>query len=308
MKIYQLVQSMIQIVNMNLKRIDKMQMKKLRKSDEAVVGIVVTVLLIGLILSVMVMLNTVYVPQWTEGSEAAHMEGVSNQFTQLKYALDIQSIVNDSTSMSTSIVLGSKEIPFFDSGRTYGSLKIVDDNCNIIINRNGTSNSNSYSSDSIIYSSGNSHFVNQQYIYEAGALILSQDTASMLYGKPSFFVTEWGENMSFTIVNITGIGGKTFVSGYGTYPIYTECINPENQYTVLNNVTNITIVTEYQNAWKSVFNDSLISYGYHGINFSINDSYSDRVIVEFIDDDGDYFNLFVREVDISTQIAFGLVG
>ena len=285
-----------------------MKMKKIRNSDEAVVGIVVTVLLIGLILAVMVMMNTVYVPQWTEGSEAAHMEEVSNQFTQLKYALDIQSIANDSTAISTSIVLGSKEIPFFNSGRTFGSLEIVDDNCNIIIKRNGTSTSRSYSSDSIKYSSGNSYFVNQQYIYEAGALILSQDTSSMLYGKPSFFVTKWGENMSFTIVNITGTSGKTFVSGYGTYPIYTELINPENQYTVLHNVTNITIVTEYPNAWKSVFNDSLISYSYHGINFSINDSYSDRIIVEFIDDEGDYFNLFVREVDISAQIAFGLVG
>jgi hypothetical protein len=283
------------------------KMRKIQNSDDAVVGIVVTVLLIGLILAVIVMLNTVYLPQWLEASEATQMEEVSNQFTQLKYALDIQTIANDSTGISTSIVLGTREIPFFDKGRTFGFLEITDDDCTIIINSNVTSSSDSYSSDSIKFSSGNSYFVDQDYIYQAGALILSQETSSMLYGKPSFLVTEYGENMSFTIVNISGITGKKHVSGYGIYPIYTECINPNNQYTVINNVTNITVFTDYPNAWKLVFNNSLISENYHGIRFRIDDSYNDRVIVKFFDSDGDYFNLAVREVDISAQIAFGIL-
>ena len=286
-----------------------MKNNRIINSDEAVVGIVVTVLIIGLILSVLVMVNTVYVPQWTEGKEAAHMEEVANQFTQLKYALDLQSIANDSTTMSTSIVLGSREIPFFNSGRTYGSLEIEDNSCNIIVNRNGTSTSYSYLSDSIKYSSGNSRFVDQSYIYQAGALILNQLESSIVYGMPSFFVTTWGENMSFTIVNISGISGKTFVSGYGTYPIYTKCITSETTIDdPITNVTNITVVTEYPNAWKTVFNNSLISYTYNGIEYSFDESYSDRIIIEFSDDEGDYYNLFVKEVKISAQIAFGLIG
>ena len=285
-----------------------MKNNRIINSDEAVVGIVVTVLIIGLILSVLVMVNTVYVPQWTEGTEASHMEEVANQFTQLKYALDLQSIANDSTTMSTSIVLGSREIPFFNSGRTYGSLEIEDNSCNIIVNRNGTSTSYSYLSDSIKYSSGNSRFVDQSYIYQAGALILNQLESSIVYGMPSFFVTTWGENMSFTIVNISGISGKTFVSGYGTYPIYTKCITSETTYPDIYNVTNITVVTEYPNAWKMIFNNSLVSYTYNGIEYSFDESYSDRIIIEFSDDEGDYYNLFVKEVKISAQIAFGLIG
>jgi hypothetical protein len=286
-----------------------MKNNSLNDSDEAVVGIVVTVLIIGLILSVLVMVNTVYVPQWTEGAEAEHMEKIANQFTQLKYALDLQSIANDSTTMSTSIVLGSREIPFFNSGRTYGSLQIEDDNCNIIVNRNGTSTSYSYLSDSIKYSSGNSRFVDQSYIFQAGALILNQLESSIIYGMPSFYVTSWGENMSFTIVNISGISGKTYVSGYGTYPIYTKCLTSETTtYPPIANVTNITVITEYPNAWKMVFNNTLVSYTYNGIDYSFDESYSDRIILELIDNEGDYFNLLVKEVKISAQIAFGLVG
>jgi hypothetical protein len=66
-----------------------------KNSDDAVVGIVVTVLLIGLILAVIIMVNTIYVPQWLENSEASHMGEVTNQFTQLKYALDCDNNTNN---------------------------------------------------------------------------------------------------------------------------------------------------------------------------------------------------------------------
>ena len=288
-------------------------MKKIKNSDDAVVGIVVTVLLIGLIMAVMVMVKTVYVPQWIEESEAAHMEEVSNQFAMLKYALDIQSIVNQSTAISATITLGNKEIPFFDLGRTFDSLGIIEDSCNITVKNNSASSS--YSTDAIKYSSRNLHFVDQSYVYEAGSLILSQDPSSILYGKPSFFVTEFGKNLSFTFVNISGIAGRTSVSGYGNYPIYLNVISPNNQYTEINNITDITIVTNYADAWYIALNSSLLQsisgFEYEGngvgkVGYSIT-SASDRVTLEFIDSSGDYVNLFIKEVNISAQIAFGLI-
>jgi hypothetical protein len=123
------------------------KLRNLNNSDNAVVGIVVTVLLIGLALAIMVMLNTLYVPQWIESSEAGHMEKVSNQFTQLKYALDIQSAINDSTAITTSVTLGNKEIPFFNKGRTFDALDIINDAITIDFSPGG-----SYSSDAIVFS------------------------------------------------------------------------------------------------------------------------------------------------------------
>ena len=99
----------------------------IHESDNAVVGIVVTVLLIGLIVSTSAMINTVYVPQWLENSEASHMDEVSNQFTQLKYALDLQTLINDSSAMTTFVTLGTNELPFFDTGRTFDTLEIIND-------------------------------------------------------------------------------------------------------------------------------------------------------------------------------------
>lgn len=290
-----------------------MRMKKIRNSDDAVVGIIVTILLIGLIMTAMIMVKTVYVPQWIEEKEAAHMEEVSNQFAMLKYALDIQSIVNQSTAISATITLGNKEIPFFDLGRTFDSLSIIEDSCTVTVKNNTVSSS--YSTDAIKYSSRNLYFVDQSYVYEAGSLILSQYPSSILYGKPSFFVTEFGKNLSFTFVNISGIAGRTSVSGYGNYPVNLKVINPSNQYTEVNNVTDITITTNYADAWYIALNSSLMQsisgFEYEGngvskVGYNIT-SASDRVTLEFIDSSGDYVNFFIKEVNISAQIAFGLV-
>ena len=290
-----------------------MRMEKIKNSDDAVVGIIVTVLLIGLIMAAMVMVKTVYVPQWIEEKEAAHMEEVSNQFAMLKYALDIQSIVDQSTAISATITLGNKEIPFFDLGRTFDSLSIIEDSCAITV-KNDTASS-SYSTDAIKYSSRNLYFVDQSYVYEAGSLILSQYPSSILYGKPSFFVTEFGKNLSFTFVNISGIAGRTSVSGYGNYQVYLMVISPSNQYTEINNVTDIIITTNYADAWYIALNSSLMQsisgFEYKGngvskVGYNIT-SASDRVTLEFIDSSGDYVNFFIREVNISAQIAFGLV-
>ena len=288
-----------------------MRMKKFRNSDDAVVGIVVTVLLIGLVLAVMVMIRTVYLPQWSEDKEAVHMEEISNQFARLKYALDIQSVVNHSTAISTSVTLGSKEIPFFNFGRSFDSLEITEDSCKIIIN--STTDSSTYITDTIKFSSGNSYFVDQSYIYEAGALILSQYPTNVLLGKPSFFVTTYGKNLTFTITNLSGIAGNAYVSGYGIYPIYTELVTPNNQYSEINNVTNITIITNFTNAWYTAINSSLLNSGFVFGGDGVSEigynliSATDRIILEFIDSNGEYVNLFLRVVNISAQLAFGLI-
>lgn len=198
-------------------------------------------------------------------------------------------------------------------GRTFDTLNVIEDSCTITFKNNTVSSS--YSTDAIKYSSRNLHFVDQSYVYEAGSLILSQYPSSILYGKPSFFVSEFGKNLSFTFVNISGITGRTSVSGYGNYPVYLNVISPRNQYTEINNVTNITIVTNYADAWYIALNSSLLQsisgFEYEGdgvtnIGYNIT-SASDRIILEFIDSSGDYVNLFIKEVNISAQITFGLV-
>jgi len=286
-------------------------LKNLINSDNAVVGIVVTVLLIGLFLVVLVMINTMYVPQWLESSEASHMQEVSQQFTQLKYALDLQSISTESTSMTTSISLGLKEIPFFNKGRTSDSLQIIKDALTIEFSPGG-----SYTSDAIIFSSRNSYFVNQNYIYVAGALIISQDEKSIAYANPTIIVTEYinsnttfpeidGANITFFIPKIQGLIGKTNIEGYGIYPIYTTTNDQKNEILV-NNVKSITVINNYPEidilpAWKNIFNLTLENQWVH---YNIIED-TNKITIVFQDPD-DSYNLKIGTKNILTQIAFGL--
>jgi len=200
------------------------QMKKMKNSDDAVVGIVATFLIVGLIVTVISMIQAVYVPEWMEQTEADHMEVVADQFSQLKFAIDTQSAIKEpDTPISTSITLGNKELPFLTSSRAYGSLDILSDECMVTINYSNVTKSGSYPLGIIKYSSANAYFLNQAYICEAGAVILSQSQGNTMSIKPAFSVSYGADiNISFTIINISTIGEKRSIGGYGTYPIQTE--------------------------------------------------------------------------------------
>jgi hypothetical protein len=264
------------------------------QSDEAVVGIVVTVLVVGLIVSATIMINVVYVPQWLENSEASHMKDVSNQFTQLKYALDLQTLINDSTAMTTFVTLGTEDIPFFDVGRTFDTLEIIKDAVIIDFTPGG-----SYTSDIIVYTSGNSYYVDQSFIYEAGALIINQENKSVLFGTPPIVVTEYGKNITFYITEIDGYEGKSYASGRGTYPIFTKAGNTPNDI-LINNVTQISITTSYPNAWNTVVQQTMEEPGFD-YNLTKTDT---EIIITFNVVDN---NFYIRNREISTQIAFGLI-
>lgn len=90
------------------------------------VGVIVAILVVSLLVAVLVIIQTVYVPQWMKEREAEHMDNVANQFADLKYSLDLQAAQRSSSPLINSITLGSKELPYFVSSRAFGSLYIVD--------------------------------------------------------------------------------------------------------------------------------------------------------------------------------------
>lgn len=273
------------------------------KSDDAVVGIFTAVLIIALIVVVLGVVNTIYIPQWMKSAEFQHMNQVSNQFAQMKSALDVQSITNGSSAIGSVVAMGTLEIPFFSVHQSFDELSILSNSCTLsITNKYGSDLL--YSTDSIKFTSHNTNFVDQSYIYEAGALILNQVDKNVLSARPSILMTDYGKNLTISFINITaGTGANNFVSGRGTYTIYTQIIHNNQQYTVLHNVTNITIQTNYPDAWRDAFNVSLL---HSGIEHQINKT-SNNIIVRLIDDDADYYNVFIRETKITADLAFGLV-
>ena len=284
------------------------KMKKIRNSNEAVAGMVATFLTVGLIVTVISMVQMVYIPKWMEQAEADHMEVVADQFSQLKFAIDTQSVIKQpDTPISTSITLGNKELPFLMSSRAYGSLEILSDDCAINIT-NATGYSISYSLGVIKYSSDNAYYLDQTYIYEAGGVILSQSQGNTMLIKPPFSIKQCGytTNISFPIINVSIIGNKGTVAGYGAYPIQTEFLdNPSFSSSLICDVTEISIKTNYPNAWHIFMNNTIINSGLeYDKNFSITTDESTATI-QFNDPSSVCINL--KPTDIGAQIAPGWI-
>ena len=382
-------------------------------NNKGQVGVIVTILIISILVAVLIIVQTYYVPKWMKDREAEHMDDVMNQFARLKYSIDLQAMERSSSPLINSITLGSKELPYFVSSRAFGSLNILsqetsnfgititghgrekeqffdDDNDNIsyvsslsilklkienltegdiynisssyfkisarveqyrnflqvrlkvlsYINGNITvfndSVTNGYATElkwinlmdpvynfsteilpeihdyfnlsinlstnasshgkfiikgthygeeatiqsyeaspgdmgEIKYSSENAYFVDQDYIYEGGAVVLSQNTGSSILYPPMINI----ENASipyinFTVVDINGIAGKTGAAGYGTYSIRTNYTS-FSHWEAIGNIT-FNISSDYIIAWKNYIitklNESGIQYTYsEGSNF-----------------------------------------
>lgn len=273
-----------------------MKLRKFVKSNDGLVGIIVTILIIGLFLVVSAIIESVYVPQWLEEKEADHMHTVSYQFSQLKHSLDLLSVINQKNAISVYLTLGTSEIPIFGSGRTYDYLDILSNDC--IIEISNDVDSYSFSLGTVTFTSKNSYYVDQSYIYEAGALILSQSGASVLNGKPFLTVSNY-TNVSFGIINISGLEGKKFAGGYGTYSFYMEYLN--SSYYSIDNLRYINVTTNYKNAWRIFFNSTTLQYS--ALTYEIKDT-DDGISVEF---SGSLGNLLLKVAEISAQIAPGWI-
>jgi len=256
---------------------NKTRYKDFSRNDDGVVGIIVAILLVGLLVTVFSIVQTVQVPHWMEEIESEHMDTIASQFAELKHTIDIQLYTPSfyNIPVTTPITLGSGNVPYFLSQKSSGNIQIKNDTFQIEIN--GKTNE-SYSIGTIEYTSSNSYFTDQKYIYEAGAMILSQSQGSLLVSKPFFSViNNTNINISLTVVNIQNTVGKTSAYGSSTCSILTNYSSAQNQTII--NMTKLTIKTNYPNVWKNSINTTLSSKGLiEGTDYSISLS-TEEIIV-----------------------------
>jgi len=237
-------------------------------NNNAVAGVIEALLLVGLVAIILSFIQLYYIPEIMEEKEASHMDQVSQQLSQLKSVIEIQStmgIINDEnhpiayTPMSSAVTLGSRQLPYFVSSASPGQVTLIDKedavNNTIKINAPGVPN---YFSEipltSIIYEAYNSYFIPQKYILQGGGIILNQTDGEVMSVYPSINIinnTEGDEiEISFDIPLFIGTPGKKLDGGYDESYIRTNYIESREQPITLNNSNHsIYIYTDHPNAW-----------------------------------------------------------
>ena len=112
----------------------------------------------------------------------------------------------------------------------------------------------------IKYEAENAYYIDQDYIYEGGAVILSQHTGDTMLYPPFFFASNATKTVNITLINVIGIGGKTGAAGYGTYSIRTN-FSKWNSYEYWGSNFIINITTKYPSAWKKFLEDEMEESG-----------------------------------------------
>jgi hypothetical protein len=282
-------------------------MKKFKKSNNAVVGIVAAFLIVGLVVAVLSVIQTQYVPKWMTEKESDHMDELADQFAKLNYAINTH-VINKvpNIPISTTITLGSKEMPYLMSVKAFGQLKILPNN--FILNVSG----DTYYEESfgtIEYNSFNSYFIDQDYIYECGGVILSQDSGSAMYIRPNFDVLlQTDIAITLNVVNISTIGGKSqSVQGSGPAPIQTEYITSSTNQIIIKNVSYINITSNRIQTWDSYLNSK---FRINGLNHPGFVDYEvmptddeNKLVIHFLMDT----KVIINYVEIGAQIAPGWV-
>jgi hypothetical protein len=243
-----------------------MPLRKILNSNHGVVGIVVAVLLIGLLVTIVSIVQLYYVPAWMEEREAEHIEQVLTQFSDLKFGIDTQISNNQSNiPIATSITLGSKELPFLMSMRAFGALEILSDRFTITIT-DESEVPTSFKLGIIKYTSANAYHIpdeKQSFVYEAGAILTSQTSGASISIKPAFKPIQTGGELVKIILNVVNISGeaeKISWGGYDTIGIQTE-LNHSNELPPFKNVSSITIKTSFPKAWETFINSTLKKEG-----------------------------------------------
>jgi hypothetical protein len=235
-----------------------LKIRSIRSKDEAVAGIVVAVMIVGLVLAVISIIQTIYIPKWMEAREAEHMGVVSDQFSQLKFAIDSQIALEEDTPISSSVTLGSRELGFFISNKAFGRLAIISNGWAYRISRiPGDTYEDTFGI--LRYTSENAYFLNQAYNYEIGGVVLNQTQGAVFSIKPEISADYNTSNrvvdISVTCIDLQPNDEKTSITGYGTYPVRTEYVMSTNN--TIDAVESFTVITQFPTIWYNFLNVTL---------------------------------------------------
>jgi hypothetical protein len=290
-----------------MRKRDAIKIYMLKNNNEGAAGIIVAVMLIGLLFTFLSVIQLSYIPNWSEEREAEHMEKVADQFTQLKFAVDVLSTIEKSNNkITTAITLGTNEIPlplFLKSEKSFGYLRILTDECSVNIT-DKTSILYSYPIGSIRYSSRNSQYIDMDYIYEAGGVITNQQLGNTMYIMPYFSVNYASTvDITYDVVNFIEITGKKYTTGHGNTQVQLEYVIKNTD--VINNVDEITINTNYIPSWHNFLNSTLSSSGLiygSGNDFVIIEN-DNEITIDF--DNSLQVHVTLNITDINVQIGPG---
>jgi hypothetical protein len=186
----------------------------LRRDKSAQSAAVGTILAIMVIMTLLTVVTTRWIPVWVQGKEADHAAVVDAQFAELKKTVDQQALIaTPGQSVANPITLGQPGVPVFAPGSS-GSLNNGAYGSGLYRNQltvqNESQGINQTAYGAIKYSTINTRYVQQSYLYEFGAIIINQTDGQLLKTGPAFTFENSSNatQLRLTLLSIAGDGSS----------------------------------------------------------------------------------------------------
>jgi hypothetical protein len=250
-------------------------------SQSASSTVIGAVLLLAIIVSVFSVVRIGYIPEWKNDAEYSHMNDIWGDMADLKSKMDLMTIVlasepdsPNNVTMNVPFHMGGGDVPLIGTIKSSGTLSVVNKKeCNITVTEvydGGARIERTVPYGTVSYSSQNRYYVDQDFIYEGGALILSQGERSSMMLYPSIHFSRSPANEYNVSINVVDIGKSTnspadvISSNTGCFLQLTgKEFKPllDSDKDSLQNVTNFTLTvnTDYPDAWYLYLNDTIIN-------------------------------------------------
>jgi hypothetical protein len=245
--------------------------KSFEKDDTGVSGAITAMMIILIISSFISLVYAVYIPNWTKEDEAEHSKTVLRQFLDLKETVDDQIInreENQGISVTSRITLGREGGPIFGMGSTTGAVRVNPYHGVLrMINTDTPDEVLAHGRGNISFESQYGQYINQNYIYEYGAVIVAQQQGHAKVGvmkvEPHFKAQkDLLGNVTITLVQVAFWGDENSLAGTQDVVVETTLQDVDSNhltrttYPSLENLT-LNITTEYPDVWYNYFMKAL---------------------------------------------------
>ena len=223
-------------------------------------GVVGAMLMAVLIVIILALVHSEYVPAWVRENEADHMQQVDNQFSQFKATVDNQILIdNTDLTLYSPFTLGNDGVPFF-AAPTGGSL-YINAFANSMVIASGDQSVHVNATGNLLFDgTANREFADQKRGYEFGALLLNQSSGtSLVTTAPGFSISNSSGVVNVTLTTVTLVGDDRSISGLDTEGVRTTLnVYQQDSYSWAGGTSlTLTITTQFPTAWQNYYTTTL---------------------------------------------------
>lgn len=273
----------------------------LRRADKAGQSAAVgTILAIMVILTLLTVVTTRWIPVWVEGHEAGHASVIDAQFAELKKTVDQQALLGTpGAGVGNPFTLGQPGVPVFAPGSA-GTINNGAFGGGLGRNELSFENESRLFSQTaygaIKYSTANTRYIQQSHLYEFGAIIVNQTDGQLLKTGPSLQLDNATGTTQIRLTMLALSGDKATISGDDTITIRTQLLfAPVTSEATWSTPTVfwLNLTSESAGAWATYLNKT-ISSRLPAEDFSMTyDGSQNRLSVRFSD---------VTKISVSYQV------